>query len=140
MTFSQFIALSAFLAAALPLGAIGMVGALYAAVAAGRAPVEAAMLFERLAGRAYCWTMIAILGVAFLLIGGWTARLLLLAVAATFLRAALDILPRLDSLRAGGPVIEPPAVARLARWRAIIAAASAAQWVAVLIVYVKLVL
>jgi len=140
MTFSQFVALLAFLAAALPLGAIGMVASLYTAVAAGKAPVEAAMLFERLAGRAYCWTMIGILIVAFLVIGGWTARLLLLAVGASFLRAVLDLLPRLDALRAGGPVLEPDPVAGLARWRMIIAGASIAQWLAIFAVYVKLVL
>lgn len=140
MTFSQFVALLAFLTSSLPLGAIAMVAALYAAVACGRAPVEAAMLFERLAGRIYCWTMIGILAVAFLVIGGWTARLLLVAVIASFLRGVLDLLPWLESLRSGGPVLEPAAVARLARWRMIIAGTSVAQWLAVLSVYVKLVL
>jgi hypothetical protein len=140
LTFYEFIALLAYLAASLPLGAIGMVVALYVAVALGRAPIEAAMLFERLAGRAYCWTMIGILGVAFLVIGSWTARLLLLAVMASFLRGVLDLLPRLESLRAGGPVIEPEAIGRLARWRMIIAVASGIQWLAVFTVYAKLVL
>ncbi|MPY74482.1 MAG: hypothetical protein GEU87_09480 [Alphaproteobacteria bacterium] len=136
MTFGQFLALLTFIASALPLGAIGMVTALYGAVAFGRAPAEAATLFERLAGRAYCWTMIAILAVAILLTGGWTGRLLLLAVGAGFLRAALDVLPRLDSLGSGAPAT----VARLARWRQAIATASAAQWLAVLCAYVRLVL
>ena len=140
MTFSQSVALLAFLASSLPLGAIGMVLALYAAVALGRAPAEAAMLFERLAGRGYCWVMTGTLTLAFLLIGGWTARLLLLAVIASFLRGILDVLPWLEAQRAGGPVLEPAGVARLARWRVIIAAASAAQWLAVFIVYAKLVL
>jgi len=140
MTFGQFIALLAFLTASLPLGTIGMVIALYAAVALDRAPAEAAMLFERLAGRVYCWAMIGLLGIAFLVIGGWTARLLLLAVIASFLRGVLDVLPRLESLRSGGPVIEPEAIARLARWRLIIAAASGIQWLAVFTVYAKLVL
>lgn len=136
MTFGQFLALLTFIASALPLGAIGMVTALYGAVALGRAPAEAAMLFERLAGRAYCWTMIGILAVAILLTGGWTGRLLLLAVGAGFLRAALDVLPRLDSLGSGGPAT----VARQVRWRQGIAAASAAQWLAVLWAYMRLVL
>jgi len=140
MTFSQFVALLAFLTTALPLGAIATIALLYTAVAAGKAPGEAAMLFERLAGRAYCWTMIGFMGLGFLLIGGWTARLLLFAVAASFLRAILDILPRLESLHDSGMVVEPDGAARLARWRIIVAAASAAQWLAVLIVYVRLVL
>jgi len=140
LTFYEFIALLAYLTASLPLGAIGMVIALYAAVALGRAPAEATMLFERLAGRAYCWAMIGLLGVAFLVIGGWTARLLRLAVIASFLRGVLDLLPRLESLRAGGPVIEPKDIDRLARWRGVIAAASGLQWLAVLTVYMKLVL
>lgn len=136
MTFGQFLALLTFIASALPIGAIGMVTALYGAVALGRAPVEAAMLFERLAGRAYCWTMIGILAVAALLTGGWTGRLLLLAVGAGFLRAALDVLPKFDSLGSGG--LE--SADRLARWRQVIAAASAVQWLAVLWAYVRLVL
>lgn len=140
MTFSQFVALLAFLTASLPLGAIAMVSALYTAAALGRAPVEAAMLFERLAGRAYCWAMIVLLAIAFLVIGGWTARLLLLAVIASFLRGVLDLLPRLESLRSGGPVLQPASLARLARWRATIAVASVLQWLALLVVYVKLVL
>ena len=140
MTFGQFLALLAFVAAALPLGAIGMIALLYGAVALGRAPVEAAVLFERLAGRGYCWTMVGILAAAILLIGGWTARLLLLGVAATFLRGALDVLPKLETLRAGGPVIAPPAVETLARWRLAIAVASAAQFAAVLYVFGRLVL
>lgn len=140
MTFGQFLALLTFIASALLIGAIGMVTALYGAVALGRAPVEAAMLFERLAGRAYCWTMIGILAVAILLTGGWTGRLLLLAVGAGFLRAVLDVLPRLDSLGSGAPAISPATVTRLARWRQGIAAASAVQWLAVLCAYVRLVL
>jgi hypothetical protein len=140
MTFGQFLALLVFIAAALPLGAIAMVALLYGAVALGRAPVEAAMLFERLAGRAYCWAMTGILATAVLLIGGWTARLLLLAVIAGFFRAALDVLPKLDSLRSGAPVIAPAAVETLARWRRAIAAASAVQFVVVLYVYGRLVL
>lgn len=140
MTLSQIVALLAFFSSSLPLGAIGMVAALYAAVALGRAPADAAMLFERLAGPGYCWAMIALLAVAFVLIGGWTPRLLLLAVIASFLRGVLDLLPWLESQRAAGPVLEPAAIARLARWRAIVALASGAQWVAVCIVYVRLVL
>ncbi|MGD8810282.1 MAG: hypothetical protein PVG24_11800 [Gammaproteobacteria bacterium] len=140
MTFSQFVALLAFLSSSLPLGAIAMVAALYGTVALGRVPVEAAMLFERLAGRAYCWAMIGVLAVAFLVIGGWTARLLLLAVIASFLRGVLDLLPRLEALRSGGPVLEPASVARLAHWRRVIAGACALQWLVLLIVYVKLVL
>ena len=140
MSFGQFFALLAFVAAALPLGAIAMVTALYGAVTLGRAPVEAAMLFERLAGRAYCWAMTGILAVAILLIGGWTASLLLLAVIAGFVRGALDVLPKLDSLRSGAPAIAPAAVETLARWRRVIAAASAAQFVVVLYVFGQLVL
>lgn len=140
MSFGQFFALLAFVAAALPLGAIAMVTALYGAVALGRAPVEAAMLFERLAGRAYCWAMTGILAAAILLIGGWTARLLLLAVIAGFVRGVLDVLPKLDSLRSGAPVIAPAAVETLARWRRGIAGVSAAQFVVVLYVYGRLVL
>lgn len=140
MTFGQFLALLTFIAPALPIGAIGMVTALYGAVAFGRAPVEAAMLFERLAGRAYCWTMIGILAVAVLLTGGWTGRLLLLAVVAGFVRGAIDVLQKLDSLRAGAPVIVPTAVETLARWRRAIAVASAAQFVVVLYVFGMLVL
>ena len=137
MTFGQFLALLTFLATALPLGTIGMVTLLYAAVALGRAPAEAAMLFERLVGRGYCWTMIAVLAVAFLLTDGWTGRLVLLAVGAGFLRAALDVLPKLDALHAG---TEPGVIAALARRRRIIAIASAAQFLAVLYVYARLVL
>ena len=140
MTFGQFLALLAFVATALPLGAIGMVALLYGAVALGRAPVEAAMLFERLAGRGYCWAMTGILAVAILLIGGWTARLLLLAVVAGFVRGALDVLPKLDALRSAAPVIAPAAVATFARWRRAIAGASAAQFVVVLYVFGRLVL
>jgi hypothetical protein len=140
MTFSQFLALLAFIATALPLGAIGMVAALYGAVVFGRAPVDAAVLFERHAGRAYCWAMIAILAAAILLSYGWTGRLLLLLVGASFLRAVLDVLPRLEALRTGAPVIAPADLDRLAHWRRIIAAASVIQWVAVLIVYAQLVL
>jgi hypothetical protein len=84
--------------------------------------------------------MIGILGVAVVVIGGWTARLLLLAVIATFLRGVLDLLPRLEGLRSGGPVIEPDDIERLAHWRVAIAAGSAVQWLLVLIVYMKLVL
>lgn len=40
MTFGQFFALLTFIASALPLGAIGMVTALYGAVAFGRAPAD----------------------------------------------------------------------------------------------------
>jgi hypothetical protein len=140
MSFGQFFALLAFVAAALPLGAIAMVTALYGAVALGRAPVEAAMLFERLAGRAYCWAMTGILAAAVLLIGGWTARLLLLGVIAGFVRGVLDVLPKLDALRSGAPVIAPDAVETLARWRRGIAGASAGQFVAVLYVFGQLVL
>ena len=140
MTFGQFLALLAFVAAALPLGAIGMIALLYGAVALGRAPVEAAVLFERLAGRGYCWTMVGILAAAILLIGGWMARLLLLAVAATFLRGALDVLPKLETLRDGGPVIATPAMEKLARRRPTIAGSRAAQFPAVLYVFSRLVL
>ncbi len=143
MTLSQFFALLAFLAAALPLGAIAMVALLYGAVALGRAPEEAATLFERHAGRVYCWSMIALLGLAFVLIGGWTVRLLLLAVAASFLRAVLDLLPKFAHLRADAPgmaAVAPVAADALLRWRRIVAGASVVQWLAVLTVYVKLVL
>jgi hypothetical protein len=140
MTFSQFLALLAFIATALPLGAIAMVAALYVAVAFGRVPADAVVLFERHAARVYCWAMIAILAAAILLIYGWTGRLLLLLVGASFLRAVLDVLPRLESLRTGAPVITPAAVDKLARWRRVIAVASVIQWVAVLIVYARLVL
>jgi len=140
MTFDRFLALLTFLVAALPLGAIALVTLLYGAVALGRAPVEAATMFERHAGRVYCWAMVGDLALAILLIKGWTDRLLLLAVAACFLRAALDLLPKLDSLRAATPVIAPVAGNALVRWRRVIAAASAAQWAAVLAVYVMLVL
>ena len=135
MSFSQFVALLAFIATALPLGAIAMVAVLYGAIALGRVPVDAAMLFERHAGRVYCWAMVAILAAAILLIYGWSGRLLLLLVGASFLRAVLDLLPKLESLRAGAPVIAPDAVRTLARWRRIIAIGSALQWLAVLTVY-----
>lgn len=139
MTFGQFIALLAFVATALPLGAIALVAALYVAIALGRVPADAAVLFERHAGRVYCWAMIADLAAAIILIYGWTGRLLLLLVVALFLRAVLDLLPRLEALRAGAPVITPAAVDKLARWRWIIAGASAIQWLAVLIVFAELV-
>ena len=80
---------------------------------------------------------------AILLIKGWTDRLLLLAVAASFLRAVLDLLPKLEAMRAGAPIVMPVApiaADALTRWRQIIAAVSTAQWVAVLAVYVMLVL
>lgn len=140
MTFSQFVALLAFLAAALPLGAVGMVTVLYGAVALGRAPLEAAVLFERLAGRAYCWAMIADLGTAFLLIGGWTARLLLLAVIASFLRGVLDFLPWIEAAQDDGETERGSTAGRLMRLRAGIAVISAIQWLFVLVVYVRLVL
>jgi hypothetical protein len=140
MSFSQFLALLAFIAAALPLGAIALVTLLYGAVAIGRAPAEAAALFERHAGRLYCWAMIADLALAMLLINGWTVRLLLLAAGASFLRALLDVLPRLEALRAGAPPVAPVAGNALVRWRRIVAAACAVQWLTVLAVYVKLVL
>jgi hypothetical protein len=84
--------------------------------------------------------MTGILAAAILLIGGWTARLLLLAVIAGFVRGVLDVLPKLDSLRSGAPVIAPAAVETLARWRRGIAGVSAAQFVVVLYVYGRLVL
>ena len=140
MTFDRFLALLTFLVAAFPLGAIALVALLYGAVALGRAPDEAATIFERHAGRVYCWAMIGDLVLAILLIKGWTDRLLLLAVAACFLRAVLDLLPKLESMRAGAPLVAPIAAGALTRWRQIIAAVSAAQWVVVLAVYVMLVL
>jgi hypothetical protein len=84
--------------------------------------------------------MIGILAVAVVVIGGWTARLLLLLIIASFLRGVLDLLPRLEALRSGGPVIEPDDIERLAHWRVAIAAGSAVQWLLVLVVYAKLVL
>ena len=140
MTFSQFIALLAFLSAALPLGALALVGLLYGAVAMGRAPVEAAMLFERFAGRSYCWAMIAILAVAFLTIAGWTAKLLLLFLIATFLRGALDLAPWLETQDAIGSTPYVTVAGRSVGWRGVIAAASVLQWLILLTVYVKLVL
>lgn len=143
MTFDRFLALLTFLVAAFPLGAIALVALLYGAVALGRAPDEAATIFERHAGRVYCWAMFGDLVLAILLIKGWTDRLLLLAVAACFLRAVLDLLPKLESMRAGAPLaapVAPIAAGALTRWRQIIAAVSAAQWVVVLAVYVMLVL
>ncbi len=140
MTFDRFLALLTFLVAAFPLGAIALVALLYGAVALGRAPDEAATIFERHAGRVYCWAMFGDLVLAILLIKGWTDRLLLLAVAACFLRAVLDLLPKLESMRAGAPLAAPVAAGALTRWRQVIAAVSAAQWVVVLAVYVMLVL
>lgn len=140
MTFSQFIALLAFLSAALPLGALALVGLLYGAVAAGRAPVEAAMLFERFAGRSYCWAMIAILVIAFLTIAGWTAKLLLLFLIATFLRGALDLAPWLETQDAIGSTPYVTVAGRSIGWRGVIATASALQWLVLFTVYVKLVL
>ncbi len=79
----------------------------------------------------------------FVLIGGWTVRLLLLAVAASFLRAVLDLLPKFAHLRADAPgmaAVAPVAADALLRWRRIVAGASVVQWLAVLTIYVKLVL
>jgi hypothetical protein len=142
MSFDQFVALLAFLVTALPLGAIATVVALYGAVAFGRAPVEATMLFERLAGRAYCWTMIGFLAAAFLLIGGWTAKLLLLAIGFSFLRAILDLLPWLEKVHAGEAELASARILKIAPWAswpALIAAAGTLQWIVLLIVYARLV-
>lgn len=139
MSFDQFVALMAFLTTALPLGAIATVASLYAGVATGRAPVEATMLFERLAGRAYCWAMIGFLAVGFILIGGWTARLLLLAVGVSFLRALFDLLPWLEKVRAGAADLESARLLKFAPWPIVITAACVVQWLLLLIVYVRLV-
>lgn len=140
MSFDQFVALLAFLATALPLGAIATVTLLYVAVAMGKAPKEATMLFERLAGRAYCWTMIGFMAVAFVLIGGWTPRLLLLALGVSFWRALLDLLPWLEKVRAGDAELESPRILKYAPWPVVMAVACRLQWLVLLIVYVRLVI
>lgn len=139
MSFDQFVALMAFLTIAMPLGAIATVASLYGAVAAGRAPVEATMLFERLAGRAYCWAMIGFLAVGFILIGGWSARLLLLAVGVSFLRALIDLLPWLERVRAGTVDLDSARILKWVSWPVVIAVAGAVQWLFLLVVYVRLV-
>jgi hypothetical protein len=139
MSFDQFVALLAFLTTALPLGTIATVTALYAAVAAGKAPKEATMLFERLAGRAYCWTMIGFMAVAFILIGGWTARLLLLALGVSFWRVLLDLLPWLERVRAGEVALESARTLKYAPWPVLAAVACGVQWIVLLIVFARLV-
>ena len=139
MSFDQFVALLAFLTTALPLGAIATVIALYAAVAAGKAPKEATMLFERLAGRAYCWTMIGFMAVGFILIGGWTARLLLLALGVSFWRVLLDLLPWLERVRAGEVALESAWLLKYAPWPVLAAVACGVQWLVLLIVFARLV-
>ena len=144
MTLGQLYGVFVLVLAALPLGAIGLMAAVYGAHAVGRLPDSLVDAVERHLLLPYCGTMAAILLLATILVGGWTERILFAIVAGTFFAAIHNFLPRFRTLKDDGGAAEPPDDGSRLRLsmsasRQVIAIVSAAQWLIVLIVYVRLI-
>lgn len=144
MTLGQLYGVFVLVLAALPLGAIGSMAAVYGAHAVGRLPDSIVDAVERHLLLPYCGTMAAVLLLATILVGGWTERILCAIVAGTFFAAIHNFLPRFRTLKDDGgaavpPDDEPRLKLSLSASRQVIAIVSAAQWLIVLIVYVRLI-
>ena len=99
MTLSQFYGVFVLVLAALPLGAIGLIAAVYGANAVGRLPDTVVDAVERHVLVPYCGAMAAILLLATILVGGWTERILCAVVAGVFFAAIHNFLPRFRALK-----------------------------------------
>ena len=143
MTFDQVSGVFALVLVALPLGAIALVAALYAAIVLGRMPETVADgladIFERVILRPYCWVMVTLLIVCVIFVAGWTERVLLGLVAMSFVAGIVDLLPRLRQLKQPRSIAAGSASKPLVGLRRLMAGASAGQWLIALVVYVRMV-
>jgi len=139
MILGQIHGVMALVVAALPLGAIGFFTVFYAGAVTEFFPDAMIRPFMRHAAPLYCWSMTGLLLLAMILNAGWGMRITLAAVAASFVAAVFDLLPRLEQIEERAREGDTAAATAATLLRRLMLAGCGAQFLLVLLAYIGII-